>query len=60
MSSLRFSGLVGAASAILPSSDPRCSCCFLGFLAWELGLGGTLGDIDPLNKVPFKRARSRV
>ena len=21
---------------------------------------GTLGDIDPLNKVPFKRARSRV
>ena len=29
-----------------------------------LGLGarirGTLGDIDPLNKVPFKRAGSRV
>ena len=21
---------------------------------------GTLGDIDPLNKVPFKRARSRA
>ena len=21
---------------------------------------GTLGDIDPLNKVPFQRARSRV
>ena len=21
---------------------------------------GTLGDIDPLNKVPFKRARGRV
>ena len=21
---------------------------------------GTLGDIDPLNKVPFKRAKSRV
>ena len=21
---------------------------------------GTLGDIDPFNKVPFKRARSRV
>ena len=21
---------------------------------------GTLGDIDPLNEVPFKRARSRV
>ena len=27
---------------------------------WELGLGGPLGDIDPLNKVPFKRATSRV
>ena len=25
-----------------------------------LGLGGALGDIDPLNKVPFKRATSRV
>ena len=23
-------------------------------------IGGTLGDIDPLNKVPFKRAKSRV
>ena len=30
----------------------------------QLGVGarsrGTLGDIDPLNKVPFKRARSRA
>ena len=30
----------------------------------QLGVGarirGTLGDIDPLNKIPFKRARSRV
>ena len=28
----------------------------------EVGLRirGTLGDIDPLNKVPFKRAPSRV
>ena len=25
-----------------------------------VGIRGTLGDIDPLNKVPFKRARSRV
>ena len=25
----------------------------------ELG-SGALGDIDPLNKVPFKRARNRV
>ena len=23
-------------------------------------ISGTLGDIDPLNKVPFKRATSRV
>ena len=30
--------------------------------AWILGfrIRGTLGDIDPLNKVPFKRARSGV
>ena len=43
----------------------------LGRRGWGLGFGlsesmlgvgirGTLGDIDPLNKVPFKRARSRV
>ena len=25
-----------------------------------MGIKGTLGDIDPLNKVPLKRARSRV
>ena len=25
-----------------------------------VGIRGTLGDIDPLKKVPFKRARSRV
>ena len=25
-----------------------------------VGIRATLGDIDPLNKVPFKRARSRV
>ena len=25
-----------------------------------LRIRGTLGDIDPLNRVPFKRARSRV
>ena len=28
-------------------------------IRWELGLGGprkTLGDIGPINKVPFKRA----
>ena len=27
---------------------------------WRLGLGGNLGDIDPLKKVPFKRATGRV
>ena len=26
----------------------------------EVRIRGTLGDIDPLNNVPFKRARSRV
>ena len=26
----------------------------------KLGLGGTLGDIDPLHEVPFKRARGRI
>ena len=32
------------------------------FYSFSLGvrIRGTLGDIDPLNKVPFKRARSRV
>ena len=25
-----------------------------------VGIRGTLGDIDPLNKAPFQRARSRV
>ena len=30
-------------------------CNILGFR-----IRGTLGDIDPLNKVPFKRAKSRV
>ena len=32
--------------------------------SWRRSVGGrikgTLGDIDPLNKVPLKRARSRV
>ena len=26
----------------------------------EVRIRGTLGDIDPFNKVPFKRDRSRV
>ena len=34
-------------------------CCY-----YSLPMGdrirGTLGDVDPLSKVPFKRARSRV
>ena len=34
----------------------------MGLSAINLGvrIRGSLGDIDPLNKVPFKRARSRV
>ena len=35
--------------------DPRQSLLHMG-----VRIRGTLGDIDPLNKVPFKRARSRV
>ena len=49
----------------------RCQCVLnpfrlgLLFLSWapaDMGvrIRGTLGDIDPLNKVPFKRAISRV
>ena len=30
------------------------------FYTLGVGIRGTLGDIDPLNKVPFKRARSRA
>ena len=26
---------------------------------WELGLGGPLGDIDPLNKVPFQESQQQ-
>ena len=32
----------------------------LAIVVLGVRIGGTLGDIDPLNKVPFKRARSRV
>ena len=32
----------------------ECGIRALGF--WELGLRGALGDIDPLNKVPFKES----
>ena len=28
--------------------------------AFGVGIRGTLGDIDPLNQVPFKRGRRRV
>ena len=41
---------IGTASCQIPLFSPK-----LG-----VGIKGTLGDIDPLNKVPFKRARSRV
>ena len=32
----------------------------LRHLMLELGLRGAFWDVDPLNRVPFKRARSRV
>ena len=32
----------------------------VGFRVVRVRNRGTLGDIDPLNKVPCKRARSRV
>ena len=32
----------------------------LGASFMGVGIGGTLGDIDPLNKVPLKRATSEV
>ena len=35
--------------------EPGLSRGYLGFR-----IRGTLGDIDPLNKVPLKRAGSRV
>ena len=31
-----------------------------GFSLLGVGIRGTLGDLDPLNKVPFKRAKSKV
>ena len=34
--------------------------CGAGLKMMGVRIRGTLGDIDPLNKVPFKRARSRV
>ena len=37
---------LSSVSVLMPSSRVR--------------IRGTFGDIDPLNKVPFKRARSRV
>ena len=39
-------------------SESRISGPYLGSLG--VRIRGTLGDIDPLNKVPFKRAISSV
>ena len=33
---------------------------FGGVIELGVRIRGTLGDLDPLNKVPFKRATSRV
>ena len=40
-------------------SSEKIHACIPG-LRLGVRIRGTLGDIDPLNKVPFKRARSRV
>ena len=40
----------------MTGSRRRAKC----FTALGGRIKGTLGDIDPLNKVPLKRARSRV
>ena len=42
------------------SQDPTKPFPSNRFWILELGLRGTLGDRDPLNKVPSERARSRV
>ena len=53
---------------------PTVAVAFCGIMEWPVNLAGssipfeavggrikgTLGDIDPLNKVPLKRSRSRV
>ena len=54
------------ASQLLPSDGQQNLAILrpigLGFLNTSMGvrIRGTLGDIDPLNKVPFKGATSRV
>ena len=49
-------------SLIKPNSKKKGTLIIKGLLGNLVGvrIRGTLGDIDPLNKVPFKRARSRV
>ena len=54
--------------AVFPAMPPESQCCAnvpgSGSHCYPKRLGirirGTLGDIDPLNKVPFKRPTSRV
>ena len=47
--------LFGMLGAWAKAQRTGASCFWVG-----VRIRGTLGDIDPLNKVPFKRARSRV
>ena len=49
----------GDAEAPPPNSPPPARVEGFGLLV-GVRIRGTLGEIDPLNKVPFKRARSRV
>ena len=42
-----------------PESASKRACWLQGLYS-ELGLGGAFGDINPLNKVPFQKANSRI
>ena len=43
-----------------PAGIPSVVGCYVLLLQLGGRIKGTLGDIDPLNKVPLERARSRV
>ena len=45
---------------VLELRNPSATLGAQAVIALGVRVRGTLGDIDPLNKVPFKRATSRV
>ena len=51
--------LVGSGS-LISASARYFSCAHLSPFLLGVRITGTLGDIEPLNKVPFKRATSGV